>query len=355
MPDLESLALQYFRRRSAAFSMADATDPVHILNPAEIDALRRIERGVVFRAGLAGALSAIISAGVEVWGGLYGLTTAQLAVWVVAATIVATVFEVGFLYWDSLRSVHDLARAAGVELFTSAGHANALARAALELPNRPDPQLGVDPYREASKAALLAAALLYKLKIGLTNFLLKLLLRRLAGRTVLRSFAPFVAVPVTAFWNAWVARAVIREARIRAMGPSAARARLDGLLAKRTLPEAGRLAVLRAIGYAVVGKRDLHPNLAAFLLLARERFGAFPSVEPLDDRAAFLNQLPQLPDDERAIALEFLSFALICDGRLSARERRLWNEARAACALPPDHGRLGHLRRAFVAGEVLET
>lgn len=86
--------------------------------------------------------------------------------------------------------------------------ATALARAALELPNRPDPRIPVNPYREASKAMLVAAAILYKLKIGLTNFLLKALIRRLGGRTLLRSWAPFVAVPVTALWNAWVARVV---------------------------------------------------------------------------------------------------------------------------------------------------
>ncbi|MGH8865017.1 MAG: LBF_2804 family protein, partial [Burkholderiales bacterium] len=239
IPDLEALGLQYLRRRAAVPSFTEPTDPIHILNPTEQAALRRIERGMVLRAAIAGALSGTVSAAAELIAIGSGPATTIGWLWVAGATLAATAMEIAYLYWDALRSVHDLAAAAGVRLFPpgvsiSAMTATALARAALELPNRPDPRIPVNPYREASKAMLVAAAILYKLKIGLTNFLLKALIRRLGGRTLLRSWAPFVAVPVTALWNAWVARVVIHEARIRAMGPSATRERLDFLLQARS-------------------------------------------------------------------------------------------------------------------------
>ena len=43
----------------------------------------------------------------------------NLSYWAVVGgvTVLATLFEIAFLYWDSLRSVHNLARAAGVKLF----------------------------------------------------------------------------------------------------------------------------------------------------------------------------------------------------------------------------------------------
>lgn len=356
IPGLETLGLQYLRRRSAALSFAEPTDPIHILNPTEQAALRRIERGMVLRAAIAGALSGAASATAELVAISSGTATIMGWLWVAGVTLAATAVEIACLYWDALRSVHDLAAAAGVRLFppgvrTSAMTATALARAALELPNRPDPGLPVNPYREASKAMLIAAAILYKLKIGLTNFLLKALIRRLGGRTLLRSWAPFVAVPVTALWNAWVARTVIREARIRAIGPSATRERLDTLLQTRSLSPAGRLAALRAAGCAVVGKRDLHPNLAVLIEMLRERLGA--PVEPIDDRPAFLAALPALGQAERDIVMELLAFALVLDGRLSYRERRLWRQARTACGLGLDVQSLRYLRRAFLAGRTL--
>lgn len=357
--DLEALGVRYLRRRSGAFPVTAATDPIHILNPDEQAALRRIERAVVLRAAAAGALSGAASALAEAWAARAFPGAAGTAwAWVIAVTVLATSLEIGFLYWDALRSVHELAHAAGVRLFPPdvserLGTASALARAALELPNRPDPRLRLNPHREASRLVLLGAALVYKVKIGVTNFLLKLIFRRLAGRSVLRSWAPFMAVPVTAGWNAWVAYRVIREARIRAMGPSAARARVEALLDGRPpLSAEGGVAALRAVGYAVVGKRDLHPNLAVLIELVSERVGDCEGS--LDDRAAFLSQLRTLPEPERDVALALLAAALVLDGRVSWRERRLW---RAACraASRPEHLRdLRSLRRAFVAGRPLE-
>jgi hypothetical protein len=131
--------------------VAHAEDAIHVLNEKEQTALRRIQRGAVLRAALAGALSSLVSAGVEVWlrlhPGAMGVSAAG-APWItLGATAIATVFEIWFLYWDGLRSVHALSAAAGLDLFPpGAGSpgsvATALARAALELPNRPDPLLG---------------------------------------------------------------------------------------------------------------------------------------------------------------------------------------------------------------------
>ena len=78
---------------------------------------------------------------------------------VIVVTIVASIFEIGFLYWDALRSVHAMASAAGLKLAESdlTGErrdvALALARAALELPNPPHRTFGVDPRRESSPLA----------------------------------------------------------------------------------------------------------------------------------------------------------------------------------------------------------
>jgi len=363
LPDLETMGLEYLRRRSSARdarvgdSASGLSDPVHVLNPAELAALRRIEIGVVLRAGVAGALSAAVSATAEVVAaGPGGDLDAAGWAFVIGITLAATTVEIAFLYWDALRSVHDLACAAGVRLFAQGeaiGTAQALARAALELPNRVDPGLGIDPHREASKLALLGAAVLYKVKIGLTNFLVKLAIRRLLGRAVVRSWLPFVAVPITAIWNAWVARMVIHEARLRAMGPSAAQARIEALFGTRDLSQAGREAALRAVGYAVVGKRDLHPNLGALLVLLRQHLGG-PGPALLDDRAVFLRELPALPPDERDLVLALLSLALVLDGRLSARERALWQAAQQAAGLPHDERGIRQLRRAFVTGRPLD-
>lgn len=125
------------------------SDAIHFLNDAERSALRRIERGAIIRSAIAGALSGgacaitevmaqplvpehtpIFSANSLLFWGLLG-----------SVTLVASVLELAFLYWDTLRSVHDLASEAGLPLSThDRSKSNdelvaTLARAALELPN----------------------------------------------------------------------------------------------------------------------------------------------------------------------------------------------------------------------------
>lgn len=279
-----------------------------------------------------------------------------LSYWLVVggANVVTSALEVAFLYWDGLRTVHELSCVAGLDLVGGRKDrrlAEALARAALELPDPASPVFGIDPLRGASKAQLLAAAALYKLKVSLSTFLTKLLVRRMLGRAALRTLVPFVAVPVTAVWNAGVCWRVLRQARLRTFGPSAAAELVGVALGPVTsLSARGRLAAYRAVGSAVVAKRVMHPNLVALLLELRSRVGE-PSQATLDDAAALLDDLRELPAAERRAVLELLSVASVIDGRLTRTERRLVERAREAAGLSADLSATRRLFDAFVGGE----
>lgn len=342
-----------------------ADDPIHVLNPAERAALQRVARGAVLRAALAGVLNAIATG----LGELYAMhhfgpipehaTLSQTAAyWGLfgALAIVFAIIEIAYLYWDGLRAVRKLSLVAGLEL----GHqdnqevALALARAALELPNPPEPVLGVNPHREASKAQLALASLVYKLKISVTNFLFKALLQRALGRFATRYVLAFAAIPINAVWNALVCWSVLREARIRVMGPSAALELLDAVLEQQPSPSPRLVAAMHhAVGSAIVRTRDLHPNHVAMLRAIRLRLGEPEPHLELDDSAAFLRTLPELDRDERRAVLRVLAAAAILDGRLARAERRLLAEAYAAAQLAPGLEHIERLRRAFVAGDAI--
>jgi hypothetical protein len=364
-PLLERLGVRYFRRLSASLPPVEAADAVNVLNPEERRALRRIAQGAVLRACLAGALCGVATAVTTIAAQpLLGANPdaagwEQLArYWVVVGgvTVVASVLEIAFVYWDSLRSVHRLARAAGLDLFPAgereerAAVAAALARAALELPNPVDRVFGVDPRREASRLRLLLASVLYKAKVSLTSFLVKIILRRVLGRTLVRTWLPFIAIPVTAAWTGIVMWIVLREARIRTMGPSAAKELVAAVFEDGTpLSPQGRLALARAAASAIVRTTELHPNLLAVLVEVLRRTG--DPGEALDDSRAFLEMLPRLAPAEQRMALQIVTVAAIIDGRFTAAERRLLRDAQAACGRAPDARAAERLRRAFVNGE----
>ncbi len=220
--------------------------------------------------------------------------------------------------------------------------------------------LGVDPRREASKLGLVLASVVYKLKISVSNFLIKAIVRRMLGRAFVRAWLPFVAVPITAIWNGLVAWLVIREARIRAMGPSAVIEMVSNVLSTHPEPLSvdGQAAMLRAVASSIVRTRDLHPNLVALLTYAKSRVGddaGTPSTSALDDSRSFLAALHTLAPVEQVLVLEMLSVAAIIDGRVTPAEKKLLREARAACGRSRDLAATYRLRRAFVAGDALDV
>jgi hypothetical protein len=362
-PLLERLGSSFLQSSAEAAAVAD--DPIHVLNPVERAGLQRVVRGAVFRAALAGILNAVATGvsglyAARLLGGALELASlSQKAAYFGAFGALAVLFamaEVVFLYWDGLRAVRRLSAVAGLELGTAENEvvALALARAALELPNPPEATFGVNPHREASHAQLVVASIVYKLKITATNFAFKAIVEHALGRLATRLVLAFTAIPVNAVWNGLVCWSVLREARIRVMGPSAAVEMLEVILEGEPEPKPALVAVIhQAVGSAVVRSSELHPNHIAVLRAVRERLGEPSPGLVLDDSLAFLKALSELDVAEQRVAIRVLALAAILDGRLVRGERRLLSEAYAAAELEPGSAHVEKLLRAFVAGDVI--
>jgi hypothetical protein len=370
---LERVGVSYLRKRSDAARAVVSRPPADdaVLSAAEQGSLRAVERGTIVRATFAGALFGTIAGSGEIVArrvlGIEPEAGRALAFWAVvgAFAVVASGLEILYLYWAGLRSVHRLAQVARIELFPHGAReervavASALARAALELPNPRAQLFGIDPMREASKLRIVLGTLAYKAKIGITNFVAKAILRRILVRALLRAWLPMVAVPVVAAWNGIISWRVMREARIRAIGPSAARELVDAALGEATgahenLPARVQLAVFRAVGSTVVQKRDMHPNVVALLHELVARLGD-PPDERLDDADAFVASLPELAAEEQRIVLAVLVAAVVLDGRMNRAEARLLDRAHSACGKTADLGYVRGLAHAFVAGRPMQA
>ena len=357
-PKLERWGMRMLQRAHLLTTPAgDGT--IHVLDLAEQQALARIERSAVARATIAGALSALASAVTEIVAGHHfsldhAPTAHELAgYWSTygLVTLVASVAEIVYLYVDTLVAVRALAASAGLSLADATGSreiAAALARAALELPDPDRPVLGVNPRRESSRAKLVLASLAYKAKIGVSSFVLKMVIRRALGRLATRQLLAFAAVPVNAIWNGVVTYRVLREARVRAMGPSAVEALMPTLLPDETTRSVEtRQAVARAVAASIVRTEAAHPNLVYLLRRVLETMGPFDGEFVLDDPALFLAHLTALSPEDRTLVRRVLTVASILDGKLAANERRLLRDA----GVDTDAARA--LCLAFVRGQPL--
>ncbi len=130
-------------------------DEIHILNENEIYQLKRIEKGAVTRAALAGAISGL---GCSLFGisGYYYLEIDPdktiswenfVKYWLLVGPVILffTIIEFYYLYYDGLKSIAKIAHVAGLDLLQEQPYLTHLAEAALELPNSQDQFLGINP------------------------------------------------------------------------------------------------------------------------------------------------------------------------------------------------------------------
>ena len=63
-PLLVRLGVRYFQSLSSKIRPNEALDAIHLLNASEREALRRIERGAIVRAAVAGGISTVVAGAV---------------------------------------------------------------------------------------------------------------------------------------------------------------------------------------------------------------------------------------------------------------------------------------------------
>jgi hypothetical protein len=365
-PAMERAGIWYLKRLHRKNPPDRIDIKTHVLDDEERKSINHIEKWAIANVAIAGAISSIVSGYAafvadslnDEKGSFFSQNNMAYMGIVLGVTIVASLIEIFYIYYDVMAKAFALASAAHMELFPKDKDEELIAapivRAALELPNKKEKDINIDPKKESSKVVIMVAALFYKLKISVTNFILKALVKRTMGRAISRAWLNFLSVPVCAFWNGLVCWYVIREVKIRVLGPSAVNElflSIEDTL--KTMSDRGTLALLRAIGSSIVRTADLHPNLEYM-------FRAFTSdiKEPenaiFDDTKLFLEDLKNLEEKEREIVLQTLVYACIIDGKINYREKKLLQHAYLVCNVPFHYNDLKSLLKRFRNGQLLE-
>lgn len=329
---------------------------------ADGEELKQATRNAVVLAILAGIISGGLIGGSEIWvrqgmlDGMEGLDwQEQWPYWTgffVFAGIVSAV-EIAFLYWVALRGVVRVVNSSGLAIGED-GYpglfARGLARGALEFPSPRVEVLGVDPYAYVSRWRLLARNIGYKMKVGVSSFLLRVFLRRVAARLAVRGMVPLVAGPLYAAWNAFIVWRIMREARARALGPPA----LDAVIAEAFQEEGNRpgeraaAVILQGAGELVRRGRQAHPNYVYLLCRLCEELGHEEDIEVAWD--AHRSALGELGKNEQSQVLAVFTIAALLGGKPRRGQVELLREAGEASGRRLREDDFKSLREALMSG-----
>ncbi|MCE8031277.1 hypothetical protein HOP54_21550 [Halomonas daqingensis] len=337
------------------------TTPRQARRRHELKGIERAFYGCVAWAVLAGIVSGGIIGGMEWYmrqgmlDGMEGMSlTEQLPYWTgfFAVAGVVSALEIAFLYWNALRGVAITSRLAGAPLHDSPLAELTLlglSRAALEFPSPRHRIYGIDPYAHLSRWQLIAMSVMYRLKVGVTSFLLRIFLRRVLGRVALRGLLPLITGPLYAAWNAIITWRIMIKAREQALGPFAIEAMI-GRLEQEPLSERAQRVVLHTVGALIMANQDAHPNHVYLLSRLLDTFQHQQHAIDVDwpgQRFA----LSRLERSERFRVLELSIAATVLAGRCKGKRKRFLEELFEACNMAYPHEKVRTWRRQFMNGQ----
>lgn len=314
-----------------------------------------IERGFMFRGALAGVLCGCFCAlGVELaepfWVDSPSTFTELIPYYSLSLGIgaIATLFEIAFLFWDGARSSINIGSLTGVLSEEENEHLEkmelSLLRAGLENPPPSDVWNGIDPLLGANRFRIIASAIIYKLKIAATSALIKGLFRkivvRLSGRAISRSVVELVAIPVFALWNLFICRKVMREARLRALGPYLVEEIYSVVFPNgfNSLSEALQQSCIIAIKDQIIATNRRHPNVARLgnkIFLNTDL--DLTTIMAAEDVSSIASSLTA---SQQKWVFEFLLFICVLDGRICPKERRMLKKWASVMAVDFTHSEI---------------
>ncbi len=329
-----------------------------------LGSIRKTKRSTLIQAGFLGAASGtlfgVTELGLLAWFGEDREGSDQWLYWVMFAVfgLLISAAEIAVLYWRILRAAGRIGTLAGLDMDRDDVERMivlGMSRAALDMPNPRAEVHGVDPYSRLPRWKLIMYAVFYRLKVGATSMMVRLIMRRILARAAIRSIIPFAAIGVYAFWNIIITHWILREAHIRAAGPTALHD-LDELTKDdcSTLEQNERQLIFKAVGETVILSQDAHPNYV--LLLGQILDGC--DLDPDKIEGEWDNQVlkENKPNDKtRLVLLRTLTTATVLRGSPRKAQRKFLAEVAEHCGHQLNRDGLNRVQKNVYEGQGVDA
>jgi hypothetical protein len=347
-----------------------AVDALHLLSDEEVSTIRREVIYTLFWAAVFGTIGVLALYLPQIYFSEYfyeyrwapSFLTDPITIPVVNIIygFILVYIEIYALMAINIRAVYKIAEVCGFPDKNDPDfdkHIESLMRVGLEKDDKSDYTYGINPMQGASKWALFLFLLINRLKATISNYVIKMIVRRMMGRYALRTMANLinigVGIPVFAFWNAYASYIVIHETKVRIMAPTLIRQLCRNLHERyKDTPEFTGY-IYDTLQYIAMSKRKYHHN---HFLLAKNILLAFnipvKDVHPLSEDyfETIKNAKPEIKEG----VIQLLVVGFIIDGNLSPQENGIIARLHKEGIIPFDIKRIKVWIRSFVKGKGLD-
>lgn len=185
--------------------------------------------------------------------------------------------------------------------------------------------------------------------MGVSSFLLRVFLRRVAARVAIRGMIPLFAGPLYAVWNAYIVWRIMTEARVRTLGPFV----VDNLIAAhfRDTDDVGdteKQVILHGAGEMLTRGRDAHPNQIYLMTRLREALDQDGDITL--DWPAMRGHLKALDAVGQTRVLDLLTVSCVIGVRIRREQMELLRSACQECGATLHEDRMKDLHKAVIRG-----
>ncbi|MBM3185173.1 MAG: hypothetical protein FJZ67_02650 [Bacteroidetes bacterium] len=182
-------------------------------------------------------------------------------------------------------------------------------------------EIGIDPFAELSKFTIVIFFVFNKIKAFLSNVIIKILVRKLAGRYVLRLYTDLVGMPIYFFWNAFACREVYRRTIFYYYSQNLINFTIDYINTKHESSEEIKQILYELLATVAVKKRELNSNHFVFSYKLLGQFQV-PFQKKYDLQKNFIENLKKFPDELTNDLLLLFVTGMIIDGSINRTEKK---------------------------------
>lgn len=211
-------------------------------------------------------------------------------------------------------------------------------------------EIGINPYQTLPKIGLILLRLMFLVKAFLSNFVFRILIKKILGRIAVRSVTDFAALPIYAFWNAYSASVIIRRADMR-------------MHAQNLMQETGeyfyeiykqhpqiKSLIYDTLEFVAITKKNFYPTDYLFANHILKLFD-IPIIKEHILSENYLENVKNAPDDIREAIGKIMILAFLIDGKFGLLEKRILKKLKEQNIIPYNMEVIEKWTKEYVSGK----
>jgi hypothetical protein len=186
-------------------------------------------------------------------------------------------------------------------------------------------EIGINPYQNFSKTGVMVLRIVFMAKAFFSNFLFRIILKKILGRLALRSVIDLASIPVYASWNAYASSVVIRKADMRMLAIKQMKKTGEYFLIKYKSHNDFCNLLYDTFEYIAITKKSFYPS---DLIFAKHFLNIF-NIEIINEHKLsdnYFEKVKSLPQDIKIAIGQILILGFLLDGRIGRFEIDIINK-----------------------------